>query len=162
MRLIFAGEPLHYSGKVFNLQRGFRLRFQPVRSSIPIFIASLTPRSVAQTDLHDRWRCRAQEGGDRAESPAQRVQDQLYRDNYGKMVDAPKEGLDTLLREILRRSWGRVTRDVFRTVVRKDREHDRGVDMAGSQAHLRTVEQERQEQEGHRRLPQRLARRRAA
>lgn len=56
MRMIFAGEPLHYSGKVFNLQRGFRLRFQPVRPTIPIFIASLTPKSVAQTArIADGW-----------------------------------------------------------------------------------------------------------
>ncbi len=56
IRMILAGEPLKYSGKVFNLQRGFRLRFQPVRSRIPIFIASLTPRSVAQTArLADGW-----------------------------------------------------------------------------------------------------------
>src|SRR5712692_6483419 len=54
--MILAGEPLKYSGKIFNLQRGFRLRFQPVRSSIPIFIASLTPKSVAQTArLADGW-----------------------------------------------------------------------------------------------------------
>ena len=44
IRMILAGEPLKYSGKMFNLQRGFRLRFQPVRSRIPIFIASLTPK----------------------------------------------------------------------------------------------------------------------
>jgi len=56
IRMILAGEPLKYSGKIFNLQRGFRLRFQPVRSSIPIFIASLTPKSVAQTArLADGW-----------------------------------------------------------------------------------------------------------
>jgi F420-dependent oxidoreductase-like protein len=56
MQLIFAGEPLHYHGKVFTLQRGFRLRFQPVRSSIPIFIASLTPKSVVQTaQIADGW-----------------------------------------------------------------------------------------------------------
>jgi F420-dependent oxidoreductase-like protein len=56
IRLILAGEPLHYHGKVFNLDRGFRLRFQPVRSSIPIFIASLTPKSVAQTArIADGW-----------------------------------------------------------------------------------------------------------
>ena len=56
MRMILAGEPLKYSGKIFNLQRGFRLRFQPVRSRIPIFIASLTPKSVAQTArLADGW-----------------------------------------------------------------------------------------------------------
>jgi F420-dependent oxidoreductase-like protein len=56
MRMIFAGEPLQYDGKLFHLQRGFRLRFQPVRSVIPIFIASLTPKSVAQTaQIADGW-----------------------------------------------------------------------------------------------------------
>ncbi|MBM3222446.1 MAG: LLM class flavin-dependent oxidoreductase [Candidatus Tectomicrobia bacterium] len=56
IRIILSGEPLQYRGKVFNLQRGFRLRFQPVRSQIPIFIASLTPKSVAQTArLADGW-----------------------------------------------------------------------------------------------------------
>ena len=56
IRMILSGEPLKYEGKVFNLQRGFRLRFQPVRSEIPIFIASLTPKSVAQTAaIADGW-----------------------------------------------------------------------------------------------------------
>jgi alkanesulfonate monooxygenase SsuD/methylene tetrahydromethanopterin reductase-like flavin-dependent oxidoreductase (luciferase family) len=56
LRMILAGEPLKYAGKVFHLQRGFRLRFQPVRSRIPIFIASLTPKSVAQTArIADGW-----------------------------------------------------------------------------------------------------------
>jgi F420-dependent oxidoreductase-like protein len=56
MRMILAGEPLKYQGKVFRLERGFRLRFPPVRSSIPIFIASLTPKSVAQTAaIADGW-----------------------------------------------------------------------------------------------------------
>jgi F420-dependent oxidoreductase-like protein len=56
IRMILAGEPLHYHGKVFHVDRGFRLRFQPVRSSIPIFIASLTPKSVAQTArIADGW-----------------------------------------------------------------------------------------------------------
>jgi alkanesulfonate monooxygenase SsuD/methylene tetrahydromethanopterin reductase-like flavin-dependent oxidoreductase (luciferase family) len=56
IRMILAGEPLKYAGKVFNLQRGFRLRFQPVRSRIPIFIASLTPKSVLQTArIADGW-----------------------------------------------------------------------------------------------------------
>ena len=56
IRMIMAGEPLNYSGKVFTLERGFRLRFQPIRSSIPIFIASLTPKSVAQTArIADGW-----------------------------------------------------------------------------------------------------------
>src|SRR5262245_39078030 len=56
IRMILAGEPLKYQGKVFRLERGFRLRFAPVRTSIPIFIASLTPRSVAQTAaIADGW-----------------------------------------------------------------------------------------------------------
>jgi F420-dependent oxidoreductase-like protein len=56
IRMILAGEPLKYQGKLFRLERGFRLRFAPVRSSIPIFIASLTPKSVAQTAaIADGW-----------------------------------------------------------------------------------------------------------
>jgi alkanesulfonate monooxygenase SsuD/methylene tetrahydromethanopterin reductase-like flavin-dependent oxidoreductase (luciferase family) len=56
IRMILAGEPLKYQGKLFRLERGFRLRFPPVRGSIPIFIASLTPRSVAQTAaIADGW-----------------------------------------------------------------------------------------------------------
>jgi F420-dependent oxidoreductase-like protein len=56
IRMILSAEPLRYHGKVFTLERGFRLRFRPVRSSIPIFIASLTPKSVAQTArIADGW-----------------------------------------------------------------------------------------------------------
>jgi F420-dependent oxidoreductase-like protein len=56
IRMILAGEPLKYQGKVFHLERGFRLRFPPVRSRIPIFIASLTPKSVTQTArIADGW-----------------------------------------------------------------------------------------------------------
>jgi alkanesulfonate monooxygenase SsuD/methylene tetrahydromethanopterin reductase-like flavin-dependent oxidoreductase (luciferase family) len=56
IRMILAGEPLKYHGKLFRLERGFRLRFPPVRSRIPIFIASLTPKSVRQTaQIADGW-----------------------------------------------------------------------------------------------------------
>jgi F420-dependent oxidoreductase-like protein len=56
LRIILAGEPLKYQGKLFHLERGFRLRFPPVRSQIPIFIASLTPKSVRQTaQIADGW-----------------------------------------------------------------------------------------------------------
>jgi F420-dependent oxidoreductase-like protein len=56
IRMILAGEPLRYQGTVFRLERGFRLRFPPVRPRIPIFIASLTPKSVAQTaQIADGW-----------------------------------------------------------------------------------------------------------
>ena len=56
IRMLLAGEPLRYEGRVFRLGRGFRLRFPPLRSRIPIFIASLTPKSVAQTAaIADGW-----------------------------------------------------------------------------------------------------------
>jgi F420-dependent oxidoreductase-like protein len=56
IRMLLAGEPLKYQGKLFRLERGFRLRFPPLRSRIPIFIASLTPKSVAQTAaIADGW-----------------------------------------------------------------------------------------------------------
>ena len=56
IRMILAQKPLHYEGKVFTLQRGFKLRFEPLRPDIPVFIASLTPKSVVQTArLADGW-----------------------------------------------------------------------------------------------------------
>jgi alkanesulfonate monooxygenase SsuD/methylene tetrahydromethanopterin reductase-like flavin-dependent oxidoreductase (luciferase family) len=33
---LMRGEPLQYNGKLFNLQRGFALRFTPARNHIPI------------------------------------------------------------------------------------------------------------------------------
>ena len=53
---LMKGEPLKYSGKVFDLQRGFTLRFQPVRDHIPIYLATLNTRSVKMTaELADGW-----------------------------------------------------------------------------------------------------------
>src|SRR5262249_60729375 len=49
-------EPLKYSGKLFNLQRGFTLRFTPVRNHIPIYLATLNAKSVKLTaELADGW-----------------------------------------------------------------------------------------------------------
>ncbi len=49
-------EPLAYDGKIFQLERGFTLRFEPVRDHIPIWIASITPKSVKQTaEIADGW-----------------------------------------------------------------------------------------------------------
>ena len=49
-------EKLFYSGSVFQLQRGFRLRMQPVRPHIPIYLASMNPKSVRQTaEIADGW-----------------------------------------------------------------------------------------------------------
>jgi F420-dependent oxidoreductase-like protein len=45
---ILRREPLHYRGQLFNLERGFTIRFRPVREHIPIYLASLAPRSLDQ------------------------------------------------------------------------------------------------------------------
>jgi F420-dependent oxidoreductase-like protein len=45
---ILRREPLHYSGQIFHLERGFTIRFRPVREHIPIYLASLAPRSIDQ------------------------------------------------------------------------------------------------------------------
>ena len=55
-----------------------------------------------------------------------------------------------LIRDPLRRGWGRVARGMLWIVVCRDRDGDRGVGMTGCQARLRTVEEESQEKE-HRR-----------
>jgi len=53
---LMRNEPLKYSGKVFNLQRGFTLRFNPVRNHIPIYLATLNAKSVKMTaELADGW-----------------------------------------------------------------------------------------------------------
>ena len=53
---IMKGEPLTYSGKLFDLQRGFTLRFQPVRAHIPIYLATINAKSVKMTaELADGW-----------------------------------------------------------------------------------------------------------
>ncbi len=46
INLIMAGEKVFYDGEIFKLQRGFKLLFNPVRNHIPIFIASIAPKSM--------------------------------------------------------------------------------------------------------------------
>ncbi|MGD8861125.1 MAG: LLM class flavin-dependent oxidoreductase [Myxococcales bacterium] len=56
LRILFAHEPLHYHGKLFELDRGFRLRFEPVRKYVPIYLATLKPLSVELTAKQaDGW-----------------------------------------------------------------------------------------------------------
>ena len=56
INIIMSGEPLNYDGNIYKLERGFTLRFNPVRSHIPIHIASVTPKSVQQTaEIADGW-----------------------------------------------------------------------------------------------------------
>lgn len=48
VNMIVRREPLVYPGEIFHLERGFKLRFKPLRDHIPIYLASLTPKSIAQ------------------------------------------------------------------------------------------------------------------
>jgi alkanesulfonate monooxygenase SsuD/methylene tetrahydromethanopterin reductase-like flavin-dependent oxidoreductase (luciferase family) len=49
-------EPLRYQGKLFRLERGFTLRFEPVRKRIPIHLATLNAKALALTASHaDGW-----------------------------------------------------------------------------------------------------------
>ncbi len=53
---LMRGDRLNYRGKLFNLQRGFTLRFQPVRNQIPIYLATLNAKSLKLTaELADGW-----------------------------------------------------------------------------------------------------------
>ncbi len=53
---LMRSEPVKYDGKLFNLQRGFTLRFSPVRNHIPIYLATLNAKSVKLTaELADGW-----------------------------------------------------------------------------------------------------------
>lgn len=54
--MLVAGKPLHYAGRIFHLERGFTLRFKPVRDHIPVWVASLNPRALDLTaELADGW-----------------------------------------------------------------------------------------------------------
>jgi alkanesulfonate monooxygenase SsuD/methylene tetrahydromethanopterin reductase-like flavin-dependent oxidoreductase (luciferase family) len=56
MRLLFAGQPLHFDGQVFKLTRGFTLRFTPFRPDIPIYLASFRPAGMKLVaELGDGW-----------------------------------------------------------------------------------------------------------
>ncbi len=46
--MILRGEKLVYHGEFFNLERGFKLRFTPLRADLPIYIAAMGPRNVMQ------------------------------------------------------------------------------------------------------------------
>ena len=46
---LIAGEKLNYEGEVFSMDRGFRLNYPSRRDHIPVWIAAITPKSIAQT-----------------------------------------------------------------------------------------------------------------
>jgi F420-dependent oxidoreductase-like protein len=46
INMILRREKLVYHGEIFHLDRGFTLRFRPLRDHVPIYLASLGPRSI--------------------------------------------------------------------------------------------------------------------
>ena len=55
IRMAAAGERLNHDGEFFKLQR-FRIRFEPYRSHLPIYIASLSEPSLRMTgEVADGW-----------------------------------------------------------------------------------------------------------
>lgn len=49
INMIMRREKLIYHGDLFQLERGFKLQFTPLRKHIPIYIAAITPKSIEQT-----------------------------------------------------------------------------------------------------------------
>ena len=43
---ILRREPLNFKGDIFSLERGFTIRFKPIREHIPIYLASLGPKNI--------------------------------------------------------------------------------------------------------------------
>tara|TARA_Y100001970_G_scaffold287575_1_gene412591 strand:- start:3545 stop:4558 length:1014 start_codon:yes stop_codon:yes gene_type:complete len=48
-KILISGEKLFYDGEIYKLERGFRLEYDRPRNYIPIYIASLTPKSIKQS-----------------------------------------------------------------------------------------------------------------
>lgn len=46
---LMRGDKLDYHGELLELTQGFRLRMNPIRDQIPVYVASLTPKSLAQS-----------------------------------------------------------------------------------------------------------------
>lgn len=49
IRMILRQEKLVYNGEFFQLERGFKLRFTPLRAGIPIYVAAMGQKNVIQT-----------------------------------------------------------------------------------------------------------------
>jgi len=56
INMLMANQNLVYKGKVFHMERGFTLRFQPVRDHIPVYIASFRPKAIkVVAEVADGW-----------------------------------------------------------------------------------------------------------
>src|SRR5712691_6455189 len=49
IKMILSGEKLVHHGEFFNLERGFKLRFTPLRAAIPIYVAALGPKYLSMS-----------------------------------------------------------------------------------------------------------------
>ncbi|GCF07423.1 LLM class flavin-dependent oxidoreductase [Dictyobacter arantiisoli] len=49
IRMILRGDKLLYQGEFFQLERGFKLRFKPLRADLPIYVAAMGPKNIQQT-----------------------------------------------------------------------------------------------------------------
>lgn len=49
IRTLLRGEKLVHHGEFFHLERGFKLRFTPLRADLPIYIAAMGPKNVIQS-----------------------------------------------------------------------------------------------------------------
>lgn len=49
IRTILRGDKLNYHGEFFQLERGFKLRFQPLRADLPIYVAAMGPKNIHLT-----------------------------------------------------------------------------------------------------------------
>jgi alkanesulfonate monooxygenase SsuD/methylene tetrahydromethanopterin reductase-like flavin-dependent oxidoreductase (luciferase family) len=49
INMLLEGKRLKYEGRFYHLERGFTLRFHPVRPHIPIYVGAITPSSLKTT-----------------------------------------------------------------------------------------------------------------
>ncbi|GER87346.1 LLM class F420-dependent oxidoreductase [Dictyobacter vulcani] len=49
IRTILRGEKLVHQGEIFQLERGFKLRFKATRPDLPIYVAAMGPKNILQT-----------------------------------------------------------------------------------------------------------------
>ena len=56
INMLMANQRLEFKGDVFQMERGFTLRFRPVREHIPVYIASFRPRAMkVVAEVADGW-----------------------------------------------------------------------------------------------------------
>jgi alkanesulfonate monooxygenase SsuD/methylene tetrahydromethanopterin reductase-like flavin-dependent oxidoreductase (luciferase family) len=67
---ILRREPLNFKGEIFSLERGFTIRFTPIRDHIPIYLASLGPKNIQLAGEVPELRAQLDAGSAKAGRPA--------------------------------------------------------------------------------------------